>query len=169
MSFATYKGEKSVQDLVTRLFTLPDKSAKTAKRAADSLVAANPQLNSLDKMTAGSLLEIPANAPPLKSSETASAGVLRREAVIQQAQKDLYLLDRKLADIDEKAEKGANALLAQMHSKPAQAVLQSSGDLKEQAAALVSAVQSAARDAKARKESRSATLAEFQKALGGTT
>lgn len=165
MSFAIFKGETSVKDLVSRLFRLPDKTAKTAKQAADALLKANPQLREISKVPVGTVIDIPANAFPLNPSEEAPSSVARQVAIARQAQQSLYLLDQKLADIDARAADGANAFLALAQSKQAQALVQNSPDLKEQAPNLIASAQSLTKAVKAQQDARSTTVADFQNRL----
>jgi len=165
MSFAIFKGETSVKDLVSRLFRLPDKTAKTAKQVSDALLRANPQLTDISKVPVGTVIDIPADAPPLNPSEEAPSSVSRQVAIVRQAQQSLYLLDQRLADIDVRAADGANAFVALAQSKQAQALVQNSPDLKEQAPNLIASAQSLSRAVKAQQDARRATVADFQNRL----
>ncbi len=137
MSYAIFKGEKSLKDLATRLFALPDKTAKTAKQAQDALLQANPQLKDLASLSPGSVLSIPADAPPLKASETAPAFVSRQAEIASQSQASLYQLDQKLQALNSVAAPAFQGLLAALESDKLQAIAQKSPDLKEQLPAML--------------------------------
>ena len=68
MRFVVFKGEKSVADLADRLFVTSGK-AKASKQTLAALLQANPQLNNIDKVPAGSLIAVPDSAPPLNPAE----------------------------------------------------------------------------------------------------
>lgn len=57
MGFEIYEGEKKISDLVTKMFG--ELSATKAKRAEAALVDANPELNDLRAMAAGTILVTP--------------------------------------------------------------------------------------------------------------
>jgi hypothetical protein len=74
MSFAIFKGEKTIKDLVARLFHVEGPDANSnAKQAEDSLVAANPQLANLQDLPVGSKIVVPATPLPVNTAEV-SAG-----------------------------------------------------------------------------------------------
>jgi hypothetical protein len=74
MSFAIFKGEKTIKDLVARLFHVEGPAAnRNAKQAEDSLVAANPQLANLQDVPVGSKIVVPATPLPVNTAEV-SAG-----------------------------------------------------------------------------------------------
>ncbi|HEU5255799.1 MAG TPA: hypothetical protein VFU28_07410 [Vicinamibacterales bacterium] len=141
MSYAVYKGETNLKDLVTRLFKLPDKTAKTIKHAQEALLQANPQLNDLSKVPAGSVIAIPSDAPPLKPSEVAPAPVSRQFTVTLQSQATLFQVSQKLQELNQVAAHSAQNFLAVLRSDKAQAIAQTSSDAKEQLSALLGAAQ----------------------------
>lgn len=165
MSYAIFKGETTIKDLVTRLFTLPDKTAKTAKQAADALIQANPQLSDLSKVPPGTIINIPSNAPPLNSSESAPAGISRQVAVTFEAQTALSLLDQSLANIDARATTAAAAFLALAQSPQLQALAQNQPELKEQVPLLLSSAQSQGKAIQAQQTARVQAVSELQFAL----
>jgi hypothetical protein len=60
MQFVIFKGEKSVEELVARIFRTRAADLKEMTgQLADALVKANPQLAYLDKLPLGSLITIP--------------------------------------------------------------------------------------------------------------
>jgi hypothetical protein len=165
MSFAIFKGETKMKDLLTRLFRMPDSSTKTMKQTTDALLQANPQLKDLSKVAVGSVINIPFTAPPLNPSEEAPASVSRQVAITRPAQQSLYILNLKLADIDARAAEGATAFLSLAQSRQMQALAQNSAELKAQLPALIASAQAMVRAVEAQRERRSATIANLQKDL----
>ena len=169
MSSAIFKGETSMKDLVTRLFQLPDKTAKTTQQAADALLHANPQLKDLSKVPAGTVINVPSTAPPLNPSEEVPAIVSRQMAITRQAQQTLDSLNQRLADIDARATDGANAFLALTQSKQFKALAQNSPDLKTQMPALVASAKSMVKGVKAQPDARNQAVANLQTSLQALT
>lgn len=162
MSFAIFKGETNMKDLVTRLFRLPDKSAKTVKQAADALLQANPQLKDLSKVPVGAVIDIPSTAPPLNPSQEAPAIVVRQIGISRRAQQLLAVLDQRLAEIEARATDDANAFLSLAQSKDAQALAEESPDLKTQLPALIAPAKSMAEAMKVQEDARSKAFADLQ-------
>ena len=107
MSFAIFKGETSMKELVSRLFSISGKgSAAKADQAAKALLQANPQLKDMSKVPVGSMINVPATAPPLNQGEEApsvpppSSPTANRIAIAAQAQQTLDCLAQRLSDID---------------------------------------------------------------------
>jgi hypothetical protein len=165
MRYAIFKGETNLKDLVTRLFHLPDNTAKTAKRAGDTLLQANPQLRHLSKVPVGTVLNIPADAPPLRPSENAPAVVPRQLAVARQAQQSLYSLNQKLQEIDARAVESANAFVALAQSDQLHALVQKSADLKEQLPTTITSAQTLVKSVRSELEAQNQTIADLQTRL----
>ncbi|ABF39851.1 hypothetical protein Acid345_0846 [Candidatus Koribacter versatilis Ellin345] len=153
MSYATFKGDKSLKDLVTRLFTLPDKTAQTAKQAQDALLQANPQLKDLTTVPAGSVISIPANAPPLRASEQASPAISRQAAIAGQSQASLFQLGEKLEALNAVAVPAYQNFLTLVQSEQAKALAQKSPDLKEQLPTLVKSAEALGKSLQTQKTS----------------
>jgi hypothetical protein len=149
MNHAIYKGETNLKDLVTRLFHLPDKTAKTIKQAQDALLQANPQLNNLNKVHAGSVIAIPSGAPPLKTSEAAPAGISRQFTVTLQSQEALFQVSQKMQDLNQIAAQASQRFLAVLQSDQAQAIAQKSAEAKAQLPSLISAAHAFSESAQA--------------------
>ncbi len=142
MSFAIFKGEKNVKDLAKRLFGLSDKSSPAkVDQATGALLQANPQLKDVSKVPVGSIISVPATAPPLNPAEAAPAAVTNRVAIAGQAQHTLDLLNRRLADIESRVTSDAKALLTLAQSKQTQADVQSSSEMKAQMPILITSLQ----------------------------
>jgi hypothetical protein len=139
MNYAIYKGETNLKDLVTRLFQLPDNTAKTIKQVQDALLHANPQLNNLNKVHAGSVIAIPSGTPPLKAAEAAPAGISRQFMVTLQSQEALFQVSQKMQDLNQIAAQASQRFLAMLQSDQAQTIAQKSADAKEQLPSLISA------------------------------
>lgn len=165
MSFAIFKGETNIKDLVNRLFRLPDKTAKTAKQAADALVEANPQLKDLSKVPVGSVIVVPNNAPPLNPSETAPAPATRQLSLSQQAQQALYMLDQRLTAIDARATQATSDLSALAQSDQLASLVPNAPELKEQLPLITKAAQSLTNALKIQAQSRTQTMATLRAKL----
>jgi vacuolar-type H+-ATPase subunit I/STV1 len=148
MSYAIYKGETNLKDLVTRLFQLPDKTAKTSKQAQEALLQANPQLHDLSKVSAGSVIAIPGDAPPLKPSERAPEAISRQVEVTLQSHASLVQVSQKLQDLNQVAAQASRNFLEILHSEQVQAIAQSS-EAKEQLPSLLHAVQASSKSTQA--------------------
>ena len=76
MTFAIFKGEKTIKDLVARLFQIEGPTAnRKAKQAEDSLVAANPQLANLQNVPVGSKIVVPSTPLPVNTAEVSTSAV----------------------------------------------------------------------------------------------
>jgi hypothetical protein len=163
MSFAIFKGETDIKDLVNRLFRLPD--GNTAQQAADALMQANPQLKDMSKVPSGSVIVVPGNAPPLRPTEAAPAAAVRQLSLTQQAQQALYDLDQRLAAIDARATQAASAFVALTHSDQFPTLIPKSFDLKEQLPLLATAAGSLTNELKLQALSRTQTIAALREKL----
>jgi hypothetical protein len=144
MSFAVFKGETNMKDLINRLFTPSGKGSQAkADQAAKILVQANPQLKDLSKVLVGSVINIPATAPALNASEEVQLGGSSRAAITLRAQQSLEVLSRRLSEIDARAANGAAAFLALAQSTQAQSIAQTSPELKDQLTNLITSAQAA--------------------------
>jgi hypothetical protein len=125
MSFVIFKGEKNIEDLVNRIFHLPNASAKASQDAQDALLQANPQLKDLSTVPAGSVLEVPPTAPPVNEAEQAPASIVRWIAATRQAQETLSAVDQRLSDIEQRTQDAAAAFGAFAKSKQFAATMKS--------------------------------------------
>ena len=138
MSFAIFKGETSVKELVTRLFGISGKgSSAKAEQAAKALVQANPQLQNINKVPVGTVITVPPSAPPLKPAEAAPAAVVSPIAIATQAQQTLNMINQRLADMDARAANAANAFLALVESDQVQTLIQKLPQVKQQLPTLI--------------------------------
>ena len=104
MRFAIFKGEKTVNDLGSRLFRIQGRGAQPAmKRATDALLKANPQLKDLSKVPVGALITVPDTAPPIASGEGLNSAALVRSFAAQNVQAALDSLQQRLSDIETSA------------------------------------------------------------------
>jgi hypothetical protein len=167
MSFAIFKGEKSIKDLVGRLFHLPEKGAKSATdQAAAALLKANPQLKDISKVPVGSVITIPPTAPPLKTAEQVPTGDSAALALIaQQAQQALDGLGQQLAKIDSRAANGANAFLALAQSPQMKTFAEKSADLKTELPGLLESVQATVQTTKANQDAHQKVMAGLRTSL----
>ena len=112
MPFAIFKGEKTIDELVTRLFPPQGKSSKTtAKQIATALLKANPQLKQLSNVPAGAVLVIPDTAPKLAPGEQVAAPAQVLSAGAALAQQLANTLAEQLDEIDIRALDAAQSLL----------------------------------------------------------
>jgi hypothetical protein len=125
MSFVIFKGEKNIQDLVSRIFHLPNASAKATQDAQDALLEANPQLKDLSKVPVGSVLEVPSMAAPVNETQQAPANVVQWIAATRQAQESLSALDQRLSDIEQQAKDAGAAFVSLARSKQFAAIVKS--------------------------------------------
>lgn len=166
MSIAIFKGETSLKELVNRLFGFSSKSsAASVAQATNALLAANPQLQNISKVPVGTVINVPASAPPVVPAQAAPASVTRSIAVSGQAQQALDLLSQRLTDIDTRASAATTALLALAQSKQAQTLAQNTPDLKTQLPALVSAQQTTSSEIKTSQDLRSQALSALRSRL----
>ena len=166
MSFAIFKGETSIKDLVSRLFSLSGKGSQSkADQAASALLQANPHLKDISKVPVGSVINVPATAPPLNPAEVAPATVSRSVAIAGQARQTLDRLSQRLTEIDARAADGASALLTLAQSKQTQTIAQNSPDLKAQLPILVTSLQTLAKETTASQGLRNQALSEVRTSL----
>jgi hypothetical protein len=165
MNFAIFKGEKSIRELVKRLFRLPEKGSEAEhEQAAQALLKANPQLTDLGNVQVGSVLRVPPDVPPLHPEEKAPA-TDRMTVVVQQALNALALLERQLTNIDARAADGANAILASVQSQKAKGLAEKSKDFKEKLPALLESVQAMVQAANRNPADRSKAIAGLRTTL----
>jgi hypothetical protein len=104
MRFTTFKGEKTVNELATRLFRIQGRGSQAAtKQATDALLAANPQLKDLSKLPAGSLIAVPDTAPPIAAGEETTSLALVRSSAAESIQAAFDALQHRLSDIETSA------------------------------------------------------------------
>jgi hypothetical protein len=166
MSFAIFKGETSIKDLVTRLFGLQGKNAQAkADQAAAALLQANPQLNNISTIPVGSILKIPPTAPPLKPAEQGVVPAASRAAAAQQAQNLLNSLNQRLADLDARAAASATALLEAAQSQQTQQAVEKNALAKEDLPSLIDSIQTTLKALPATQEARNKTITDLQARL----
>ena len=166
MSYAIFKGEKTIKELVSRLFKLPAQAPKSASdQAAAALIAANPQLKNIGKVRVGSVIKIPATAPPLHPAERAAVPVSRVAALASQAQGNLDAIHKQLAQVDAGVATAANQFLAAVQSPKAKLLVDRSAELKQQLPDLLESVEATVRSMKSSDSSRSKGMPEITTAL----
>ncbi len=166
MSFAIFKGEKSIKDLVSRLFNLPEKSTKSATdQAAAALLKANPQLKDISKVPVGSVISIPPTAPPMKPAEQVPTGGSALVLIAQQAQQSLDALGQQLAQIDARGADAANAFLALAQSPQMKTFAEKSADLKAELPALLQSTQAMVQASQTTQAARQQSLAGLRTSL----
>jgi len=163
---AIFKGETSLKDLVSRLFNISGKGSQAkADQAAKALVQANPQLQDLSKVAAGTVIRVPASAPPLNPAEIAPASLSNRAAIAAQAQQTLTAISQRLADMDARAADSANAYLALAESDQTQALVKVMPRLKQQLPTLIADTLSVVTATKANQTSRGQAISGVRASL----
>jgi len=170
MSFAIFKGDTSLKELVGRLFGLSGKSSGQVQQADQALLKANPQLQDMSKLPVGSVINVPAGTPPLRAAEDATAIVLRRAAIAAQAQQSLNRINQQLAQIESSGTNAASGLLALAQSISGQAtgnqaIAQIFPELKADLATAVASLQSVSASVKTNQEARTQTSAALRSRL----
>ena len=155
MTVAIFQGETSMQDLISRLFNMPEATSKaTATEAADelsaSLIKANPQLSDLNSVAVGTVLTIPAGAPPLNPDERVSPQLSRRAAIAARALQPLASFDQQFAQATGRIVDAAAALQPLAQS---QDLTGANSDLKPQLPNLIVSLQATAKQASATRDS----------------
>lgn len=119
MPFAIAKNEKTIEELVSRLFSQDGKISKaTAKQATTALLKANPQLEDMGRLPGGSLIVVPDTAPPLAPSESVKAPASAHSEAVARAQQSVDALAARLAEIDALARDATRLLAEQARTKP---------------------------------------------------
>jgi|GEM_PF-2318896 hypothetical protein len=163
MSFAIFKGESSLQDLVSRLFGISGAGSQAkSNQAAKALLNANPQLKDLSKLTPGSVINVPSTAPPLKPSEQATALQVDRTAIAAQAQQTLDAISQHLAEMEARASDSANAFVVQVQLEQVQTLVEAAPQLKQALPNLVSDTVSMVSAAKTSQASRGQALSSMK-------
>src|SRR6266496_4468995 len=101
MRFAMFKGEKTVNDLASRLFRARERGSQRAmKQATDALLKANPQLENLSKVPVGALIIIPDTTPPITPGEEVTSAAFLRSFAAPNIQAALDSLQQRLGEIE---------------------------------------------------------------------
>jgi phage tail protein X len=104
MRFVMFKGEKTINDLGSRLFRVRGRGSQLAmKQATDALLKANPQLKDLSKVPMGALITIPDTAPPIAPGEEVTSAAFVRSLAAENVQAALDSLQQRLSDIETSA------------------------------------------------------------------
>lgn len=170
MSFAIFKGDTSLKELVGRLFGLSGKSLAQVQQADQALLQANPQLQDITKVPVGTVINVPAGTPPLRATEDATAIVSRRAAIAAQAQQSLDRINQQLAQIESSGINAANALaaLAQSITNQAtadQATAQIFPELRTDLPTAIASLQSVSASVKTSQDARAQTVAALRSNL----
>ena len=164
MTFAIFKGESSMKDLVTRLFNMPKTSSKAAaSKATDELSAvlikANPQLSDLTKVPPGSRIAIPETAPPLNPGQQVSPQLSRRAAIATQALQSLAAASQQFAQASSQAVDTANSVLKIAQSQQTKELAGSDSNLKQQLPNLVKSLKTTVKQVPTMQEAQGKTVA----------
>jgi hypothetical protein len=104
MPFSIYRGEKSLNDLVLRLFNLKDPLAKSQlQQARDALLKANPQLRDLTTVSHGSLIVIPDKGLSVRSNQLASGPELVQTFAHQNIHAVFEKFTQRLTEVESNA------------------------------------------------------------------
>jgi hypothetical protein len=159
MSFAFFKGEKSIGELVTRLYREVFPSQAAHQQASDALIQANPQLADLSKVPPGSKIVVPVT--PALEVNTAEVTVAARTATPSAAQlsQQLDAMKTSVPAAASAAVARANATLALAQTPEVQAAAQNDPVLAQRLATIN-------QQAAASIQSAQNLQAEFLKAVG---
>jgi hypothetical protein len=69
MKFAIFQGEKTIAELVARLFPGSSRAPAKRKQATDALLSANPHLSDLSQVAPGTKVVVPETAMPYDPAE----------------------------------------------------------------------------------------------------
>jgi hypothetical protein len=166
MAFAIYKGEKNIAELAARLFQPHGSGSRAAlKQASAALLKANPQLNDVSQIPIGSVIVVPADAPPLQSGQSPAPASLVRAFAAERTQQLLDSLDNRLSYLDAKASGATNAILALAKTKEAQTAAANSPTLKANLPAIVKSSETRLKGLKDGQDSRAKVIAEVRAGL----
>ena len=166
MSFAIYKGEKSVTDLAARLFGLQGKGQHPAARqAGDLLLKANPQLKNMSQVPVGSVIVVPPEAPSLQPGGSPVPADLLRAFAAERAHQLLDGLDSRLAEIESQAQDATNSILLQAKSKEAKTASASNPTLRANLPTITKSADARLTELKSGQASRSKAIAELRAGL----
>ncbi len=177
MRFVLFKGEKSIADLVDRLFRIGGRGAPAAtKQAASALLKANPQLKDISTVPAGSLIAIPETAPPLHPDEQAIAPGLANSFAAERIQNAFDSLHQRLSKIETMAAEKVKSGMDRMQTPEMKAGLKTAAaqnpNLVERLPNLDSVAkdtQRALKDLQAAQDSRQKVLTQLQTTLTSFT
>lgn len=171
MRYAIIKKEdENIIGLTNRLFHLKGRGSQAATRdAAETLMAANPDLTDFSKVAPGSLIEIPDSLPPVEAGEEAaappnlsSAQVQSITALLQSAQASFVEIeDRMMARLEASLELISSTsvpkeLARMLDQAPIQGMLEAP-DVQSAIAEIKQSI-SALKDARAAREASMTTL-----------
>jgi len=124
MPFSIFKGEKSLSDLVFRLFDIKGPSAQSeVQQASDALLRANPQLKDLSKIPVGTLIAIPATTPPVRSDQLASGPELIQLLAQQNVQAMFENFAQRLSEVEATVTSRLKSGIAQLQASKVSAAV----------------------------------------------
>jgi len=177
MRFVIFKGEKNVNELVSRIFNLGGRASQaTAKQAADALLKANPQLRDPLKIPVGSPIAVPDNAPQLVANEQAPASGLVQSLTPQDVQSAFDAVQQRLSEIETLATNQVNVAMERTQTAEFKNALASLAEMSPELASQLPSLDSIATNAKAiaadsqsLQSLRKASTAQIQAALTSLT
>jgi phage tail protein X len=150
MWFAVTKGEQKLSELAARLYRIEAPNARAkAKAAADALLEANPHLEELKQLPAGTEIVVP-EVPDLevtaeaRPAETAAGGTL-----VDELRTSLAAAGAALTAAVDEHDRRSTAMLDVLGSKEVKKAAADSPDTKERAASVTDAVKAEQKDAAA--------------------
>jgi len=136
MRFATFKGDKSIGDLIARIFKSPP-AADAAAATADALVRANPGLANLKNVAPGATIIVPDSITlPVNPAEVKSPALPVSAGRRLQITQSLTALKTALPPAATAAVAGANAALALVNTAQVQAAAAKDPALAQRLAAI---------------------------------
>lgn len=118
MRYAIIKKEdENIVGLTNRLFRLKGRGSQAGTRdAAETLMAANPDLTDFSKVAPGSVIEIPDSLPPLEPGQEAAAPPNLSSAQVQSITSVLQSAEASFVEIEDRMMSRLEASLEQVSS-----------------------------------------------------
>jgi hypothetical protein len=172
MRLVLFNGEKDINDLVARVFNIQGTDAKSAAKAKAALLKANPQLSNLSKISPGTVITVPDNAPAIAPEDQSAASFVTRSATGQAVQAAADALQQRLTDLETDAAARITAVMTRIQaanlSDAAKTVSGQNPELVKQLPdlnAVVASARSLAKDVQAVQTTRKQSLGQVTSVL----
>jgi hypothetical protein len=165
--FAILKGDKSIDDLTSRLFDLRANATRMRAQASDALKRANPSLSDLEKLPPGSVVVVPDQPGAAKAGETFSPTNLANMNVPQAVTDQVASFKGGLETVAKSATEQANATLALLKDRTVAAAAANDPDLVKQLSAVSDNAKTALKDAEVQSKTLQEGIAQLGQDLAG--
>src|SRR5215472_864327 len=164
MRSAILKGEKTISELIGRIFRKSADTGEAEKQAADALLRANPQLANMKKVPAGTKIVVPETPLPINPAEVDTPSPSAAPAPV--AVHGTLVMRQHLNDLQKAIPAGAAAAVAS-----AKATIKLTNNAKLQAAAakdpaLAERLASISQQATTKMQQAQSLQKEFENAIG---